>query len=72
METIVKKHLIMGGGTFSANPITMVAGSTMLKMLKSRDYTELNEHGKKLKNAINKIISDLKINGLPLAFGHQF
>jgi glutamate-1-semialdehyde 2,1-aminomutase len=72
METIVKKHLIMGGGTFSANPITMVAGSTMLKILKSRDYTELNEHGKKLKNDINKIISDLKINGFASGFGSQF
>lgn len=72
METIIKKHIIMGGGTFSANPITMVAGSTMLKMLKSRNYVELNEHGKNLINHINNTISDLRINALASGFGSQF
>jgi glutamate-1-semialdehyde 2,1-aminomutase len=72
METIENKRLIMGGGTFSANPITMTAGFAMLKMLENKNYSELNQCGEKLKKHINKIITDLEINGFASGYGSLF
>ena len=72
METIEKKHLIMGGGTFSANPVTMTAGFTMLKLLANKNYSELNQHGENLKNHINKTLTDLKINAFASGYGSLF
>jgi glutamate-1-semialdehyde 2,1-aminomutase len=72
METIEKKHLIMGGGTFSANPVTMTAGHTMLKLLANKNYKVLNDNGEDLKNYLNKIIKDLKINAFASGYGSLF
>jgi glutamate-1-semialdehyde 2,1-aminomutase len=72
METIENKRLIMGGGTFSANPITMTAGFAILKMLENKNYSELNQCGEKLKKHINKIITDLEINGFASGYGSLF
>ena len=62
----------MGGGTFSANPVTMTAGTTMLNLLKNMDYTKLNELGDDTRRHINEIISDLNINGFASGYGSQF
>jgi glutamate-1-semialdehyde 2,1-aminomutase len=44
------------GGTFAANPITMIAGLTTLKILENNQYIErLNEGGEKLRRQIKRI-----------------
>ncbi|HXV38015.1 MAG TPA: aminotransferase class III-fold pyridoxal phosphate-dependent enzyme [Nitrosopumilaceae archaeon] len=48
----------IGGGTFSANPITMTAGSAMLNHLKKNSgssYGKLNELGEKARKEITKV-----------------
>jgi glutamate-1-semialdehyde 2,1-aminomutase len=72
METIEKKHLIIGGGTFSANPVTMTAGTTMLALLKNMDYIKLNDAGDDIRRHINNIISNLNIKGFASGYGSQF
>lgn len=55
----------IGGGTFSANPMTMTAGLATLNYLKennSRIYTKINKLGKNARNGLTKIFSEAKIN----------
>ncbi|MFW9922450.1 MAG: aspartate aminotransferase family protein [Candidatus Thorarchaeota archaeon] len=51
----------IGGGTFSANPISMVAGSATLDVLKAggKDiYANLNNLGEKIRNKIDTILKE--------------
>ena len=55
----------IGGGTFSANPMTMTAGLATLNYLKennSRIYTKINKLGKNARNGLTKTFSEAKIN----------
>ena len=46
----------IGGGTFSANPATMVAGkNTLLTLKKNSVYSKINNLGKKAKNQLTKV-----------------
>ena len=48
----------IGGGTFSANPISMVGGSTTLSILKKNSqsvYTKINRLGANARNMLNKV-----------------
>ncbi|MEA2070847.1 MAG: aspartate aminotransferase family protein [Asgard group archaeon] len=54
----------IGGGTFSGNPISMVAGKAIIDTLeKQKDslYSRLNKLGEKLRNGIRQIIKDYNI-----------
>jgi glutamate-1-semialdehyde 2,1-aminomutase len=55
----------IGGGTFSANPITMAAGLATLNFLKknhSTVYTKLDKLGNMVRKGLAQIFSDAKIN----------
>jgi glutamate-1-semialdehyde 2,1-aminomutase len=55
----------IGGGTFSANPMTMTAGLATLNYLRennSRIYTKINKLGQDARNGLTKIFSEAKIN----------
>ena len=55
----------IGGGTFSANPVTMTAGLTTinyLKMNKDSIYPKIDSLGSEVRRGLNKIFSDAKIN----------
>jgi glutamate-1-semialdehyde 2,1-aminomutase len=55
----------IGGGTFSANPVTMTAGLATLKYLKEhkkRIYTKIDKLGKNTRNGLKKIFAEAKIN----------
>jgi len=46
----------IGGGTFSANPVTMIAGQKTLSILKKNSvYSKINNLGNKAKKQLNKV-----------------
>lgn len=49
-------------GTFSANPLTLTAGITTLKLLKKLDYNRLNSMTEYLCSEIEKFVNEKKIN----------
>jgi glutamate-1-semialdehyde 2,1-aminomutase len=49
----------IGGGTFSANPATMVAGQNTLSTLKKNPvYSKINNLGEKVKKQLSKVFDD--------------
>ena len=55
----------IGGGTFSANPITMAAGLATLNFLKKNHtsvYTKVDKLGNMVRKGLAQIFSDAKIN----------
>jgi glutamate-1-semialdehyde 2,1-aminomutase len=55
---------LVGGGTFSANPMTMSAGYATLSHIRkneSRLYSRINNLGKKARDGLTKLFSDAKI-----------
>ena len=49
----------IGGGTFSANPATMIAGkNTLLALKKNPVYSKINNLGKKVKKQLSKVFDD--------------
>ncbi len=67
----VKNQVLIGGGTFSGYPLSMVAGLKTLEILKDsqEQYHRINQEGSKLLNNLNQLFSDEK---LPIiAKGHK-
>ncbi|NIP62790.1 MAG: aminotransferase class III-fold pyridoxal phosphate-dependent enzyme, partial [Nitrosopumilaceae archaeon] len=52
-----KKRAYIGGGTFSANPVSMISGATTLKVLKNSKsiYQKIDSFGKKTRKELNKV-----------------
>ncbi|MDY6820027.1 MAG: aminotransferase class III-fold pyridoxal phosphate-dependent enzyme [Deferribacterota bacterium] len=72
MEIIEKKDIVVGGGTFSANPISMVAGKEMLKLLKDKNYTFLNKMGSTIKDKVNSFLNEMNLNAFSSGYGSMF
>jgi glutamate-1-semialdehyde 2,1-aminomutase len=72
MKLIAAEQIIIGGGTFSANPVTMTAGCSMLDLLKNADYKNINSIGDYIRNSIDKIINKLKIKAFTSGYGSFF
>ena len=56
-----KRRTYIGGGTFSANPLTMIAGNTTLNILKNKKnilYKKLDGLGNNTRKMLKKIFSD--------------
>jgi glutamate-1-semialdehyde 2,1-aminomutase len=75
------KNLIcsIGGGTFSANPVTMMAGLKTLEFLQNNKnivYTKINELGAYTRKELQKIFdennADVKITGIGSLFNVHF
>ena len=68
--------LIQHSGTFNANPISMVAGKTVLENLTESDYSRMNRLGGKLRNNLSDLFDELnigaKITGIGSLFGVHF
>jgi glutamate-1-semialdehyde 2,1-aminomutase len=64
----------IGGGTFSANPLTMKAGYNTLKVLKknSNIYDKINTLGEISRNGLTKLFNELKINAQVTGIGSLF
>ena len=55
-----KNRTYIGGGTFSANPLTMIAGDTTLDVLKNKStlYKKLDGLGKDTTKMLKKVFAD--------------
>ncbi len=66
----------IGGGTFSANPMTMTSGKAMLKFLKKNSdpvYKKIEELGQEARNGLAKIFQDkVTITGMGSLFMPHF
>lgn len=61
----------VGGGTFSAHPLSMVAGLATLKTLKVNEdkYSLLNNHGDQFRREINRLFEQENMNALATGKG---
>ena len=67
----VENQVLIGGGTFSGYPLSMVAGLKTLEILNDsqQQYQRINQEGNKLLNNLNQLFGDEK---LPIiAKGHK-
>lgn len=65
----------IGGGTFSANPITMTAGLATINYLKKNKnsiYMKINRLGEETRKGLGRIFSDSKINAEVTGIGSLF
>lgn len=66
----------IGGGTFSANPMTMTSGKAMLKFLKKNSgpvYKKIGELGQEARNGLTKIFQDkVTVTGMGSLFMPHF
>ena len=68
-------YCAIGGGTFSANPLTMHAGFSTLKFLndnKRTVYQKIDKLGEQLRNKLSKIFEEYKIEAEITGFGSLF
>jgi len=64
-------QVLIGGGTFSGYPLSMIAGLETLNLLKEsqQNYSRINNEGDNLRNLLNQFFNEQK---LPmLAIGHK-
>jgi len=64
-------QVLIGGGTFSGYPLSMIAGLETLNLLKEsqQNYSRINDEGNNLRNLLNQLFHEEK---LPmLAIGHK-
>ncbi|SMH71476.1 aspartate aminotransferase family protein [Candidatus Nitrosotalea okcheonensis] len=66
----------IGGGTFSANPLTMTSGRAMLKFLKKNSipvYKKIGRLGENVRNGLSKIFQDkVTVTGMGSLFMPHF
>jgi len=72
-----RPHYSFHGGTFAANPITMVAGLATLKILEDgRLINQLNKHGDKIREQLREIFEangvDVQVTGASSIFNTHF
>jgi len=72
MDTITTQKLFTGGGTYSANPLSMNIGIETLKQLKTMDYNALNKAGDDIRDFLTQKASKLKIPSAATGFGSFF
>lgn len=72
MDTVENKKIIVGGGTYSANPVSMCCGKAVLEELKNKNYDSLNREGSVLSAKISKIIKEKNIGSLVTGFNSYF
>jgi len=67
----VVNQVLIGGGTFSGYPLSMVAGLKTLEILKNsrQDYNRINQEGDSLLNNLNRFFKEIKSQ--LIAIGHK-
>ncbi len=58
----VANQVLIGGGTFSGYPLSMIAGLKTLEILKNshQDYNRINQEGDSLLNNLNRFFKEIK------------
>jgi len=66
-----KDRVWIGGGTFSANPLSMISGLTTLDLLKKSqaNYERINSEGENLLKTLNRLFSDEQLKLLATGKG---
>ncbi len=72
MQTITEKKIVVGGGTFSASPVTMNAGFNTLSTLKNADYETLNAQGNTIRERLKKSVARYTHKACVTGFGSFF
>lgn len=63
------ERVLSGGGTFTANPMTAVAGRATLKVIESEPVHEHTEAmGERIREGLNDIFADADVDGAALGF----
>ncbi len=59
----VENQVLIGGGTFSGYPLSMIAGLKTLEILKNsqKEYQRINQEGNELLNNLNKFFNEEKL-----------
>lgn len=57
------------GGTFSANPVSMVSGLAAMQLLDEAAYAQLDRHGDMLRQGLNQAFADTGIAGQATGLG---
>lgn len=57
------------GGTFSANPVTMTAGLTAMRLLDAASHARLDRMGETLRHALNRAFEDSGVAGQATGLG---
>ncbi|MFX1302240.1 MAG: aspartate aminotransferase family protein [Promethearchaeota archaeon] len=59
----IENQVLIGGGTFSGYPLSMIAGLKTLNLLRNsqQDYYRINQEGNKLLNSLNQFFSEEKL-----------
>ena len=63
---------ILSGGTYSANPISMIAGLTAMEALDSNEYDRLEDMGHRLRARLNELFNQSKQKGQVTGEGSLF
>jgi len=69
------ERILIGGGTFSAHPLTAVAGLAMLRYLKGhqeRVYPLLESKGEKVRRGVQEALNQEGVNGVVTGIGSLF
>lgn len=72
METITSQKLFAGGGTYSANPLSMAMGIQTLAKLKTADYSRLNKAGDQIRQFLTEKAEELNVPAAATGFGSYF
>jgi glutamate-1-semialdehyde 2,1-aminomutase len=72
MQIIETEKLFVGGGTYSANPLSMAVGIETLQALAAMDYTALNKAGDSIRNFLSDLSSKIKTPAVATGFGSYF
>lgn len=63
---------VTAGGTFSANPVTMVAGLASLEALTRGEIDKINRHGERVRASMTKLIEQRGLNACITGAGSLF
>jgi glutamate-1-semialdehyde 2,1-aminomutase len=61
MEKIAPAGNVYEAGTFSGNPLTMAAGMATMDILKTKDYSYINDYAARLEKELSSMISEYRI-----------
>lgn len=72
MDSISPSGNVYESGTFSGNPLSMVAGFSTLEVLKNSDYKKINDYTNKISNELTDITSSFGVDGSVNWYGSMF
>lgn len=72
MKTVSPAGKVYQAGTFSGNPMSLVAGLATIKKLQNTGHEELNARGDMMKDGLTRILEDLQLPYVVQGIGSMF